>query len=106
MREIRTSGLMSGDGKRSAATAPVLDFTSAAREAARMTRSEAAGSYARTWVTRGLGGALFWRVGHLDAVSEGDAGNNFRQLIFALEPAPGLRRGHDQLEDHKPCRVL
>ena len=31
----------------------------------------AGGSYARTWVTRGLGGALFWRVGHLDAVAEG-----------------------------------
>ena len=28
MREIRTSGLMSGDGKRSAATAPVLASTS------------------------------------------------------------------------------
>src|SRR5215217_4477273 len=27
MREIRTSGLMSGDGKRSTATAPVLDST-------------------------------------------------------------------------------
>ena len=27
MREIRTSGLMSGDGKRGTATAPVLDFT-------------------------------------------------------------------------------
>jgi hypothetical protein len=27
MREIRTSGLMSGDGKRSIATAPVLDST-------------------------------------------------------------------------------
>src|SRR5690242_10838373 len=27
MREIRTSGLMSGDGKRSAAAAPVLDST-------------------------------------------------------------------------------
>jgi hypothetical protein len=27
MREIRTSGLMSGDGKRGNATAPVLDST-------------------------------------------------------------------------------
>jgi hypothetical protein len=27
MREIRTSGLMSGDGKRGIATAPVLDST-------------------------------------------------------------------------------
>ena len=27
MREIRTSGLMSGDGKRGGATAPVLDST-------------------------------------------------------------------------------
>jgi hypothetical protein len=27
MREIRTSGLMSGDGKRGTATAPVLDST-------------------------------------------------------------------------------
>jgi hypothetical protein len=29
MREIRTSGLMSGDGKRGNATAPVLDSTEA-----------------------------------------------------------------------------
>ena len=36
----------------------------------------------------------------------GPPGNNFRQLIFALEPAPCLRRSHDQLEDHEPCRVL
>ena len=27
MREIRTSGLMSGDGKRGFATAPILDST-------------------------------------------------------------------------------
>jgi hypothetical protein len=30
MREIRTSGLMSGDGKRGFATAPILDSTVAA----------------------------------------------------------------------------
>ena len=30
MREIRTSGLMSGDGKRGSATAPVLDSTNVA----------------------------------------------------------------------------
>ena len=28
---------------------------------------------------------MLWRVGHLDAVAEGDTGNNFQQLIFALE---------------------
>ena len=33
MREIRTSGLMSGDGKRGTATAPVLDSTGALRKA-------------------------------------------------------------------------
>ena len=35
MREIRTSGLMSGDGKRGFATAPVLDSTDQRQEAAR-----------------------------------------------------------------------
>jgi len=32
MREIRTSGLMSGDGKRGNATAPVLDSTEHSRD--------------------------------------------------------------------------
>src|SRR4051794_564099 len=35
MREIRTSGLMSGDGKRGIATAPVLDSTDQRQEARR-----------------------------------------------------------------------
>jgi len=35
-------------------------------------------------VTPGSGGGLLWRVGHLDAVSERDAGNDFRQLVFAF----------------------
>ena len=34
MREIRTSGLMSGDGKRGTATAPVLDSTRTEAKAA------------------------------------------------------------------------
>jgi len=28
-------------------------------------------------------------------------GDDFRQLIFTLEPSPGLRGGHDELEDHQ-----
>src|SRR3954452_20362707 len=63
-------------------------------------------SYARNWVTGRSDGALLWLVGHLDAVVEGDTGNDLRQLIFALQPAPGLGCHHDQLEDHEPSRVL
>jgi methyl acetate hydrolase len=45
-------------------------------------------SYARDWVTGRSGSALLWRVGHLDAVSEGDAGEDFRQLVVA--PSAGV----------------
>src|ERR1700733_5025949 len=38
MREIRTSGLMSGDGKRGNATAPVLDSTDQGQETSRAGR--------------------------------------------------------------------
>src|SRR3712207_1612136 len=43
MREIRTSGLMSGDGKRGNATAPVLDSTGEGPQAA------GHGGHGRTW---------------------------------------------------------
>jgi hypothetical protein len=32
---------------------------------------------------------------------ESDTSDNFRQLIFTLQPPPGLRSGDDQLEDHQ-----
>src|SRR5580658_2330665 len=45
-----------------------------------------------------LGDVLRWRIGDLDAVSECDALDDFGQLVFALQPAPGFGRCHDQLE--------
>src|SRR5271165_6940346 len=54
-------------------------------------------SYGRNWVTERSGGVLLWRVDDLDAVSECDACNDFRQLVLALQPPPRLRRRHDEL---------
>src|SRR5262245_33241442 len=53
MREIRTSGLMSGDGKRGAATAPILDstrpyFCTASRAARWARRKSVHHQYSRT----------------------------------------------------------
>jgi hypothetical protein len=32
--------------------------------------------------------------------------DDFGQLVFALQPVPGLCGGGNQLEDHQPCSVL
>ena len=49
---------------------------------------------------------MCWRVGDLDAVAECDALDDFRQLVLALQPAPGPGRRHHQLEHHQPGGVL
>ncbi len=50
MREIRTSGLMSGDGKRGFATAPVLDSTDQGAQASCVTNTP---SDRRVWCYAG-----------------------------------------------------
>src|SRR3954447_26297300 len=59
------------------------------------------GSYAGNWVTASRsGGGLCWRRLDLDAIAEPDTLDDLRQLVLALQAAPGLGRGHHELEDH------
>jgi hypothetical protein len=58
------------------------------------------GSYAGIWVTRRSGGVVCRHFDDLDAILEFDTSDNLRQLIFTLQPPPGLRGGDDQLEYH------
>ena len=51
------------------------------------------------------GGALFWRVGHLNGVRKVTPATTFGNC-FSLQPAPGLGWRHDELEHHQPRRVL
>ena len=41
-----------------------------------------------------------------DTVCERDAYDDHRQAIFALQPSPGLRSGHDEIEDHEPGGLM
>lgn len=48
-------------------------------------------SYTGFWVTRRSGGGVVCRhIDDLDAVLESDTGDDFRQLICAFQPPPGL----------------
>jgi len=58
-------------------------------------------SYAGIWVTRRSGGVVCRHFDDLDAILESDTSDNLRQLIFTLQPPPGLRGGDDQLEYHQ-----
>src|SRR5450759_4265973 len=58
-------------------------------------------SYAGIWVTRRSGGVVCRHFDDLDAILESDTSDNLRQLIFTLQPPPGLRGGYDQLEYHQ-----
>ncbi len=44
---------------------------------------------------------MIWARDDLGPVAEDDAGHDLRQLVFALQPAPGFRRRHHQLEHHQ-----
>ena len=50
---------------------------------------------------RCAGGTVCRGLGDLDAVAEEYAPDHLGHLIFALQSAPGLRGGHDELEDHQ-----
>ena len=42
------------------------------------------------------------RLDDLDTVVKCDALDDLRQLVFAFQPPPGFRGGHDELEHHQP----
>ena len=44
---------------------------------------------------------MSWHLDDLDAVLEFDASDDLRQLVFALQAAPGFGGGGDELEDHE-----
>ena len=52
------------------------------------------------------GGAVIRGGFLLDAVIEPDTSDHLRQLVLPLQAAPGLRGGHDKLEDHQLGRPL
>ena len=52
-------------------------------------------------MTRRSGGVVCRHFDDLDAILESDTSDNLRQLIFTLQPPPGIRGGEDQLEYHQ-----
>src|SRR3954465_9934495 len=81
---LRTTGYLAMSGQ-------IVDATIVAAPKQRNTVAErGAMRCGGSWVAPVSGGALFCCVGPLDAISERDAGDDFWQLVFALQPAPGF----------------
>jgi hypothetical protein len=57
-------------------------------------------------VMRWSGGAVGRGLSAFDAIAEEYAPDHLGLLLFALQPAPGPRGGHDELEDHSPSGFL